>query len=358
MRDVLPDIDRWLAQGDQVALATVMQTWGSAPRRVGAKMALTVDGKISGSVSGGCVEGAVIEAGTETLKTGQPQLLHFGVVDDTAWDVGLACGGTIEVFVEPLDLALYERLRAALVEERPAASVTVVRGPAELLGHKMMLHDDGQLSGALGAGLDEMAANAAQAALADGKAQWISLTPPDDETEPVEVFIDVLLPSPTLVVVGGVHIAVALTAIAKTLGYRTIVVDPRRAFGSETRFPHVDRLIQTWPDKALAQVGLTRSTAVAALTHDPKLDEPALKMALPSPAFYVGALGSRTTQAKRRQRLLAEGLTEAHLARLHGPIGLDLGGRTPEEIALAVMAQIVAARNGQVGDVEPRGRVR
>lgn len=344
MRDVLSDIDRWRAQGQAIALATVIQTWGSAPRGVGAKMALTPGGEIAGSVSGGCVEGAVFEAGVQTLKSGRPQLLHFGVADETAWEVGLACGGTIEVFVEPLDLALYDRLRAALVDERPAAVVTVVRGPAALLGHKLLVYDDGGTFGTLSAELDTAVLELAHAALASGQAQRLTLS---QATEPVEVFIEVNLPSPTLIIVGGVHIAIALTAIAKALGYRTVVVDPRRAFSSEVRFPHADRLIRAWPDEALAQVGLTSSTAVVMLTHDPKLDDPALKIALSSPAFYIGALGSRTTQAKRRRRLLEAGLSEAQLARLYGPIGLDLGARTPEEIALAVMAQIVAVRNGR-----------
>lgn len=345
MRDVLSDIDRWRAQGQAIALATVIQTWGSAPRGVGAKMALTPAGEIAGSVSGGCVEGTVFEAGVQTLKSGQPQLLHFGVADETAWEVGLACGGTIEVFVEPLDPALYERLRAALVDERPTAVVTVVRGPAELLGHKLVVYDDGSTFGTLSAELDTTVVEMARTALVSGLPKRLTLS---QAVGPVEIFIEVNLPSPTLVIVGGVHIAIALTAIAKALGYRTVVVDPRRAFGSEARFPHADRLIRAWPDEALAQVGLTPSTAVVMLTHDPKLDDPALKIALSSPAFYVGALGSRTTQAKRRRRLLEAGLTEAQLARLHGPIGLDLGARTPEEIALAVMAQIVAVRNGRI----------
>jgi len=281
------------------------------------------------------------------LKTGKPQLLHFGVADDTAWEVGLACGGTIDVFVAALNPPLYEAARAALLEERPFATLTVVSSPPHLLGQTLMLRDDGQVIGTLGAGaeLDAEAIRMAQAALAAGRSEQSSLIV---GSESVGVFIEVSLPSPTLIVVGGVHIAIALTALAKTLGYHTIVVDPRKAFGSEARFPHVDQLIQAWPDDALAQVGLTRSTAVAMLTHDPKLDDPALKLALPSPAFYVGALGSGKTQDKRRARLLAEGLTGAHLARLRGPIGLDLGGRTPEEVALAVMAEIVAARNGRL----------
>ncbi len=357
MRDILPDIDRWRAQNQSIALATVIQTWGSAPRGVGAKMALTADGEIVGSVSGGCVEGAVFEAGAQVLKSGRPQLLRFGVADETAWEVGLACGGSIAVFVKPLDAALYDAVRTALSEERPAATVSVVRGPAELLGRELMLREDGSIVGTLGGdpsalpsvagqALNENAIAAARRAMDEGQSRQVSL--PHAATESIDVFVDALLPSPTLIAVGGVHIAIALTAIAKTLGYRTIVVDPRRAFGSEARFPHVDQLIQAWPDEALAQVSLTRSTAVAMLTHDPKLDDPALKIVLPSPAFYVGALGSRKTQEQRRQRLLAAGLSQAHLARLHGPIGLDLGARTPEEIALAVMAQIVAARNGPV----------
>ncbi len=166
--------------------------------------------------------------------------------------------------------------------------------------------------------------------------------------EDVRLFVDVVNPPPQLVMVGGVHIAIALASLAKTLGYRTVVIDPRRAFGNQERFPHVDRLIQAWPQEAFAQVTLTRSSAVAMLTHDPKIDDPALKIVLDSPAFYIGALGSRNTHEKRRQRLLAEGISEEKLARLHAPIGLELGGRTPEEIALAIMAEIVAVRHGRL----------
>lgn len=292
MRDVLYDIDRWRAQGKPIALATVIQTWGSAPRGVGAKMAMTPDNEISGSVSGGCVEGAVYETGVEVLRSGRPQLLHFGVADDTAWEVGLACGGTIDVFVSALDPALYDAARAALLEERLFATVTVIRGPAEWVGRAIMVSEEGKATGALGDRLDEQAVPAAKAALAEGRSKRATMAV---GSKSAEVFIEVSLPSPTLIVVGGVHIAIALTAIAKTLGYRTVVVDPRKAFGSQARFPHVDQLIQLWPDEALAKIGLTRSTAVAMITHDPKLDDPALKLALPSPAFYVGALGSRKT---------------------------------------------------------------
>jgi xanthine dehydrogenase accessory factor len=342
MRDVLAEIDRWQAEGRAVALATVVETWGSAPRRAGAKLALTADQRIAGSVSGGCVEGAVVEAGGEVLKTRRPRLLHFGVADETAWAVGLSCGGTIEVFVEPLDPAFHEAVRSQIATERPAAVVTVLKGSEAIVGRKLLLRADGEVQGSIGAGLDETAAAAGRAALAEGRSQRRPLP-----ANGGEVFVDVLRPSPTLVLVGGVHIAIALTTLAKALGYRTIVVDPRRAFGTAERFPHADRVVDAWPDEGLDQIGLHSDSAVAVLTHDPKLDDPALRAALRSPAFYVGALGSKATQARRRQRLLEAGVTEEQIGRLRAPIGLDLGGRSPEEIALSVMAQIVAVRNGR-----------
>ena len=340
MRDILSDLDNWRAgENKSIALATVIQTWGSSPRRAGAKMALTPDGKITGSVSGGCVEGAVFDAGVEVLKSNRPKLLHFGVADETAWEVGLACGGSIDIFVKPLDTELFKSLRSVLTEEDTAVLVTVVRGPAELLGRELLLKDDGSVTGFIGDELNEQALNLAKETLSQGESRRAMLN------EDVEVFMEVILPPPTLIAVGGVHITIALMALAKTLGYRTVVVDPRSAFGNEERFPNVDQLIQKWPQEAFQEVPLTRSTAVAMLTHDPKLDDPALKIALPSSAFYVGALGSKTTQAKRRQRLLDEGLTEEQLNRLHGPIGLEIGAGTPEEIAMSIMAEIVAARN-------------
>jgi len=340
MRDIMPDIDNWRADEDQsIALATVIQTWGSSPRRAGAKMALTPDGKITGSVSGGCVEGAVFDTGVEVLKSNRPQLLHFGVADETAWEVGLACGGSIDIFVKPLDQEFFKSLRSVLMEERAAAVLTVVRAPNELLGREMLIKEDGNVIGSINEDLDEQAVRLAKETLQQGSSRRASLN------ENVEVFIEVILPPPTLIAVGGVHITIALVSLAKTLGYRTVVVDPRSAFGSQERFPYVDQLIQSWPEEAFQQIPLTRSTAIAMLTHDPKLDDPALKIALPSPAFYIGALGSKTTQAKRRQRLLEEGVTEVQLDRLHGPIGLKIGAETPEEIAMSIMAEIVAARN-------------
>ena len=346
MHEVTADISRWLQAGEPVVLATVIQTWGSAPRAAGGKMAVAAGDRLSGSVSGGCVEGAVAECAAQVLRDGRPQLLRFGVADETAWEVGLACGGTIEVFVQPLAPAMFEFVRAARENFQGAVRAIVVRSAAAgLLGSELLLREDGAQAGTLGAVLDAAALIEMQRALHSGKSKCVPIESAAGER--IELFLDVLLPPATLIIIGGVHIAVPLCALAGTLGYRTVVVDPRRAFGSAERFPHVDQLLTAWPDAALATLGINTNTAIALLTHDPKLDDPGLLLALPSAAFYVGALGSPATNAKRRQRLLDAGLAPAVLDRLHAPIGLDLGGRSPEEIALSIMAQVVSARHAR-----------
>lgn len=339
MRDILEDVTRWTEQGKAIALATVVQTWGSSPRQEGAKMAISEGGEIAGSVSGGCVESAVAETGLQVLKSGLPQLVHFGVADETAWSVGLACGGSLDVFVERLDPEQFNFLRELLINEEPAASVTVVSGPEATLGRKLTLNldDPSARYGSLEAGPDDQTVELAH-----------QVTEPsllDMEAEGVQAFVDLMPPPPTLIIVGGNQIAITLSSLAKTMDMRTVVVDPRRAFATEERFPDVDQLIQTWPAEAFESVALTETTAVVMLTHDPKIDEPALTLALTSPAFYIGALGSKRTQAKRRKRLSESGLTEAELDRLHGPVGLELGADTPDEIALSIMAEIVATRH-------------
>jgi xanthine dehydrogenase accessory factor len=335
MKEVIEAIDGWLAAGETtIALATVIRTWGSAPRKVGAKMAFTAGGRfITGSVSGGCVEGAVIEAGGEVLATGWPRLLHFGVADETAWGVGLACGGTIDVLVEPLDLQIYAAARDRIVSHHSVAVVTVIRGPAELIGRKLVV-GEAVIAGGLDDGLDAAAVELAHDARQPARYEL---------TGGVEVFIDALRPSPALVIVGGAHIAVALARFARIIGYRTVVIDPRRAFGSESRFPDVDQLIQSWPGEAFEEFPLQADMAVVTLSHDPKIDDPALSAALASDVFYIGALGSRETHARRRERLSDLGFTGERLARIHAPIGLDIGADNPEEIALAIMAEVVAA---------------
>jgi xanthine dehydrogenase accessory factor len=331
-RDVAKDVERWKAEGEEVALATVVRTWGSGPRGPGAKMAFTKDARIAGSVSGGCVEAAVVEEGREVLETGTPRLLRFGIADETAWNVGLTCGGSIEIFVEKLDDSLFLAFSAALEQRSALARATVIRGSD--VGRTVLVRDGESAPSEIGA--------AAMRALEQGQPDAITAE------SGAEIFLDVELPPPSLVMVGGVHISIALTAMAKSLGYRTIVIDPRGVFGNEERFPHADLLIHEWSDEGLEAIGLDRSSAVATLTHDPKIDDPALMVALRSPAFFVGALGSKKTQEKRKKRLLERGLTEAELSRLFAPVGLDIGSRSPEEIALSVLAQVVAVRNRAV----------
>ncbi|MBS1249691.1 MAG: putative xanthine dehydrogenase subunit A [Chloroflexi bacterium] len=342
MRDILEKITQWAERGESVALATVIQTWGSSPRPVGADMAISGSGEITGSVSGGCVEGAVVEAALDVLESGHPRLLHFGVTDQTAWRVGLSCGGEIEVFVRPLAVENIQIWQEADKEGKAVATVTVIDGPPNLLGGEIVLpeNEGAPAVGSLGPALAHQAWESAQYALADGRPKRIQL-----ETHPIEFFINIELPPPTLIVVGGGHIAIPLFRQAKTLGYTTILVDPRRLFASQARFPHVDKCLPSWPEKAFSKININSSTAIATLTHDPKIDDPALEIALKSQAFYVGALGSRKTHKARQQRLLKAGLSTTQLERLHAPIGLNLGGRSPEEIALAIMAEIVQARN-------------
>jgi xanthine dehydrogenase accessory factor len=345
MNDVINDITRWVNNGEPVVMATVVNTWGSSPRGVGAKMAFTPDGKITGSVSGGCVESQVFESGIDTLHSGKPQLLRFGVADETAFEVGLACGGNIEIFVAPLDQNLFRSLEQEISAGQALAMSVVVEGPDHLLGQYSLRSDSGlhigNLDGEIGRLADQKATNALGEEIGSKSVVQTS------EHQAVTFFTDVIAPPPTLVMIGGVHIAIALARIAKALDYRTCLIDPRRAFGNLERFPHVDQLIQAWPQEALGQIKLGRSTCVALLTHDPKIDDPAIKYVLDTPVFYIGALGSKKTHASRRQRLLADGISEEKIARIHAPIGINLGAVTPEEIALSVMAQIVAVRRGQ-----------
>ena len=341
MRDILADLIHWREEGKSIALATVIETWGSSPRKAGSKMGLTLDAKITGSVSGGCVENAVVEAGVEVIESKLPQLLHFGVSDEAAWEVGLACGGSIDIFVKLIDDTIFESVNSILTNDKEAILATVIRGENTILGHEMVLDDNGKVTGSIGNEWDEKVFSIMEDSLKQRTSRRVRL---DESTE---IFVEMIMPPLTLVIVGGAHISIALVSLAKTLGYRTIVIDPRRVWGNEERFPNVDTLIQSWIPDAFKQVEVTSSTAVATLTHDPKLDDPALKIALNSPAFYVGALGSKTTNAKRHERLLKDGMTESQLSRLHAPIGLKIGAQTPEEIALAIMAEVVDAHRRQ-----------
>lgn len=332
MRELLPELENWMQAGERVALATVISTWGSAPRPPGSFMAVNEKGQIVGSVSGGCVEGAVIEAAQKSLKAGKAELLHFGVADETAWDVGLACGGEIDIFVQPLEQAVLDALLPAIKAECLVNVATRINGDAHAMGAQVV-SGNGDL---LYAGA-ELSAEV----LAEG-----GLAPRVRKVGEDEYFFNPIAPSPTLVMVGGVHIAIALAQMARGAHFRTVIVDPRRAFGTVERFGEADQLIQDWPAKAFEQVKLTSNTAMASLSHDPKIDDPALMEALESEAFYVGALGSRSTHERRLKRLAESGVSEETLARIHSPIGLEIGAQTPEEIAVAILAQVIAAYRG------------
>jgi xanthine dehydrogenase accessory factor len=337
MREILDQLGKWFDAGEQVALAQVVSTWGSSPRPVGSSMGVSSGSGIAGSVSGGCVEGAVVEAALEILKGAPARLLHFGVADETAWGVGLACGGSIEVFVTQLSEDVYRRLRSDLQSDKAPILATLIGDPADEIGKTLTWSDKvpGELQASLHREVDILTPeHPERASASEGQQEW---------------FLNPIAPAPRLIIIGGVHISVALVAFAKPLGYETIIVDPRRLFASSERFPNVDRLIQRWPEEALQEVGLHASTAVAVLTHDPKIDDPAVITALASQAFYIGVLGSRKTHAKRLERLREAGLDDQALNRLHAPIGIDIAAQTPEEIALSIMAEIIARRNQQAG---------
>lgn len=342
MRDVKEKLDAWLAEGHDVMLATVVSVWGSAPRPPGSHLAYSSSGGIAGSVSGGCVEGAVIEEGQEILEHGESRLLSFGVEDELAWNVGLSCGGKIEVFCEKLDLELYGEIRTELEADRLAALATVIAG--EHRGRRLLLRDRAGSTGSLGTpALDLLAARLFEEQCTSFEARRETF---EEDGESNQVFLEMLPPRPELIVVGAVHVAIPLVAIANLLGFRTVVVDPRTAFATRERFRHADDLLHEWPDEALRHVGIHRNTFVALLSHDPKLDVPAARVALEGKARYVGALGSKKTHQKRVQKLREAGVPEEQIARLHNPIGLDLGGRKAQEIAVAVIAEIVAVSHG------------
>ena len=330
MREILGDLNRWLAAGERIALATVVWAEGHSPRPLGSRLAVTGSGQMAGSVSGGCVEGAVFEEAQSVLSGGPPKRLRYGVVDETGWEVGLACGGTIEVYVEPL-VEVHRHLLAALEAEETVALVTRLDGGGHLLAWP-----DGCLDG--------------DTTLAP-EVEGIFPEPLDERRSRTEgdLFVQVFAPPPTLVIVGAVHIAMPLVGLAQVLGFHVRVVDARRVFATRARFPTVDELIVAWPQETLRAEELGPQHYVVILSHDPKFDLPALQIALRSRAAYVGLIGSRTTQAKRKAALQEEGFGEAELARIHGPVGLDLGGRGPAEIALAILAEIVAVRHGRRG---------
>jgi xanthine dehydrogenase accessory factor len=340
MIDLLPQIEAWFAAGERVAVATVIRVVGSAPRPVGARMIVSSDGRMAGSVSGGCVETTVYEEMMGVLAGGPPRTLHFGITDDMIWDVGLACGGTIDVLVHRLEPPWVAVFKDRVEKGEPVAVATVV-SEVDGFGDPALITAEGAVFGLV----DEQIVTAAQALLA---AQADSGTV--QEIRPgTEVFIEPFLPPPVLVVVGGVHVAIPLTRFAKDLGFCVVVVDPRAKFANRERFPEADEVLVEWPDEALAHLKIDGGTFIVLLTHDPKIDEPTLAAALKTGAAYIGAIGSRKTHADRFERMAKWGVTADDLRRVYAPIGLDLGGRAPEETALSIIAEVVAVKNGRRG---------
>jgi xanthine dehydrogenase accessory factor len=311
VREVLGELEQWTRDGEEIALATVIETWGSSPRPLGSKMVVTRSGKMAGSVSNGCIEGAVFEEAQKVLKNGKPKVAAFGVADDVAFEVGLACGGHIEVFVQPLTPA--HRQLIGMLERNEAATLRTNLATGEV-------------------GLATGAPPGSELAHRDG--DW---------------FVEPMRRPAHLVIIGAIHIAIPLHRLAKLMGYRVTVIDARSKFATKERFPDADELIVSWPDEAMAKLTLDNSTYVVILTHDPKFDLPALRSVLGKEVGYIGAIGSRKTNQNRFDALRGEGFTEEQLARVHGPVGLDLGGRGAEETALGILAEITAVRFGGSG---------
>ncbi len=365
MKELATTLAAWRADGVEVGRAVVVRTFGSAPRPEGAVMLAASDGRIAGSVSGGCVEGAAFEEIEKARAAGRSWVVRYGISDEDAWSVGLACGGTIDVLVEPVVRAEAESAAGAAAGTgaepggaAPRARAIVIPLPADSPGPEFGHHatgegeappaslvawEDGKLDGTLGdPALDAELVRLAMESLARGTSRTVELAGRS-------LFIEAYPSRPRLVVVGAVQVAIPLVAMARTMGYETVVVDGRPAFATRERFPDVDRLVVGWPDEVADEIGLGPADAVAVLSHDGKFDEPAIVTALLRGCRYVGAVGSKKTQADRRERLRAVGVPEESLARLRGPIGLDLGGRAPAETALAIMSEVVAARYGGSG---------
>ncbi|MFF5823065.1 XdhC family protein [[Kitasatospora] papulosa] len=357
MLDIAEELHRWAGQGRSFAVATVAAVGGSAPRQPGAALAVDSDGTAVGSVSGGCVEGAVYELCRQAIEDGTTVRERFGYSDDDAFAVGLTCGGVIDILVTPVradDPArpVFAAAFAAAAEGRAAAVARVTEGPAELLGRPLLVHPDGAYAGGLGgpAELDRTAAAEARAMLDTGRTGELVIGAEGSRCgSPLTLLVESSVPPPRMIVFGAIDFAAALVRAGRFLGYRVTVCDARPVFATAARFPEADEIVVDWPHRYLAGTEVDARTVLCVLTHDPKFDVPLLELALRLPVAYVGAMGSRRTHLERDERLREAGVTDRQRAALHSPIGLDLGARTPEETALSIAAEIVADRRGGTG---------
>ena len=361
MRDILNTITKWWAEDETFGLATVVDTFQSAPRDPGAALAVESGGEVIGSVSGGCVEGAVYELSSEVAESGAPVLQRYGVSDDNAFSVGLTCGGTLDIFVEPVSRATFPELgeiAAAVERGEPVAVATIISGPglggAPKVGARRVIWGDvaKPSTGSLGGGerLDAAADDDVRGMLSQGLTGIQRYGAHGERLgDELTVFVNSFAPPPRLIVFGAVNFTAAVARVGKFLGFHVTVCDARPVFATTSRFPDADEVVVDWPHRFLAAADVDERTAICVLTHDPKFDVPVLEVALRTPAGYIGAMGSRRTHEDRLERLRAVGLTEPELARLRSPIGLDLGARTPEETAVSIAAELIQLRWGGTG---------
>jgi xanthine dehydrogenase accessory factor len=358
MRDILGKVTKWWAAGETFGLATVVRTFRSAPRDPGAALAVGAGGdhEVVGSVSGGCVEGAVYELSLDVCRTGVPVLQTYGVSDDDAFAVGLTCGGILDIFIEPVNRETFPELgeiAAAVERGEPVAVATVVAGPGQV-GARRVIWGNAETgaSGTLGSGdrLDAAVDDDVRGMLAQGLTGVRRYGSHGERRgDELSVFVNSFAPPPRMLVFGAIDFAAAVARAGKFLGYHVIVCDARKVFATSSRFPDADEVVVEWPHRFLAATEVDARTVICVLTHDPKFDVPLLEVALRTPAGYIGAMGSRRTHEDRLARLREAGLREEELARLRSPIGLDLGARTPEETAVSIAAELIQLRWGGTG---------
>ena len=345
VKDILPDLDLWQSQGEEIALATVVRVQRSAPRPPGARLCATRSGRMSGSVSGGCVEADVLVRAMQVLDTRTREVVSYGIADELGFQVGLSCGGSIDVLIEPYAASEdWDALRRS-VERRHPSVYAVGLSPAPLLGRKLTMVTDGPAVGSIAPSLDGRIVELSDRLLQTGGTRVVNLP---WQGEQAQVFLEAFRPTPSLLIVGATHVAISLCRLAAEVGFEVTIIDARSALATLERFPDAGRLIRAWPDEALAQVSLDSDSYLVVLTHDPKFDIPTLASALRSQVRYMGALGSRVTHEARREELRRQGFSDADLARIRSPIGLDIGSRTPAEIALAILAEVLAVRYDRV----------